>query len=98
MGYNTPGGYQPTNKLDTSKPPKGGSAVPSRLPSEKGKGDNEEDKFLGTLAFVNHVGLEEAARFIINLQNAVDGLQKNNESFVKAFRNGLEFKIQEYKQ
>lgn len=45
-----------------------------------------EDKVLGTILFINSVSKRELAEFIVNQGEAIDGLTKNNDSFVKAFR------------
>jgi hypothetical protein len=47
-----------------------------------------EQKVKCMIAFINHVGIDEAANFIVHLQNSVEGLTANNQSFIKAYRKG----------
>lgn len=49
------------------------------------KEKDREERIKGTELFIQNQGIREAAEFICNLQDAVDGLQKNNKSFQTAF-------------
>ena len=44
-----------------------------------------KDKVLGTILFIRSTPEKELAEFIVRLTDAVEGLNKNNQSFVKAF-------------
>jgi len=46
---------------------------------------SDEEKILGIIMFIRSVTERELAEFIINQSDAIDGLSKNNRSFVKAF-------------
>lgn len=45
-----------------------------------------EDKVLGTMVFIDSVTKRELAEFIVHQSNAIDGLGKNLDSYVKEFR------------
>ncbi len=46
---------------------------------------SDEEKILGTIMFIRSLTERELAEFIVNQNNAIDGLNKNNISFVNAF-------------
>ena len=46
----------------------------------------ESDEIKAILKFINLVGLEETAKFIMFQKQAVDGLQKNNQTFIDAHK------------
>jgi len=43
-------------------------------------------RIAGTVAFVEHVGTMAAAEFIIDLQDAVNGLSRNNAALAAALK------------
>ena len=45
-----------------------------------------EDKVQGVLLFLEKTSKREIAEFIVYQNDAVDGLRKNLDSFIKAFR------------
>jgi len=44
-----------------------------------------KDRIMGTILFIRSTPEKELAEFIVRLTDAVEGLNKNNNSFVKAF-------------
>jgi hypothetical protein len=43
-------------------------------------------RIAGTAAFIEHVGIQQAAEFIVDLQDSVDGLGRNNAALSAALR------------
>lgn len=52
--------------------------------------ENEElsfnEKVEATIKFMQLVGNEETAKYIVHQQEAIDGLTANNQSFINSFR------------
>lgn len=51
------------------------------------------DRIKAIIKFIELVGIEETANFIVNQNLAIDGLQKNNQSFVDAYKMALKNKV-----
>jgi hypothetical protein len=49
-----------------------------------------EERITVMKAFVQNVGADKAAAFLVDLQDAVDGLSRNNAAYVEAYREALE--------
>lgn len=45
-----------------------------------------EEKIEGTILFIRHTPERELAEFIVLQSEAIEGLSRNNNSYIKAFR------------
>ena len=51
------------------------------------------DRIAATEDFIRNVGVNAAAEFIVDLQDSVAGLGRNNSALVKAFQEVLKFSV-----
>lgn len=49
-----------------------------------------EERIMVMKAFIQNIGIDKAAAFLLDLQDSIDGLSRNNQAYVEAYREALE--------